>query len=204
MKVPKTTTNCGTPAYVAPEVLIGHGHSFEVDIWSLGVLLMEIVSGQTPFTGESTHAVYEKINKCKPSYNRMITPVMRDLLDQIFVYDPEIRIKIDKIKVHPLFKVSYNLFTIFTGFWLGPLYEWYLSNGSSLYSIISNFQWISWPLFCCEGEEIRSSWHFCCQRWHWLEKAVIRREALWKVFARRWQHKYSKEEAPKSPWWLQI
>ena len=77
---------------------------------------MEIVSGQTPFTGESTHAVYEKINKCKPSYNRMITPVMRDLLDQIFVYDPEIRIKIDKIKVHPLFKVSFNIFTIFTGF----------------------------------------------------------------------------------------
>lgn len=64
LKTLKTATNCGTPAYVAPEVLIGNGHSYEVDIWSLGVLLMEIVSGQTPFTGESTQAVYEKINKC--------------------------------------------------------------------------------------------------------------------------------------------
>lgn len=54
MKQLKTLTNCGTPAYVAPEVLIGNGHSYEVDVWSLGVLLMEIVSGQTPFTGEST------------------------------------------------------------------------------------------------------------------------------------------------------
>ena len=106
MKTLKTVTNCGTPAYVAPEVLIGHGHSYEVDVWSLGVLLMEIVSGQTPFTGDSTQAVYEKINKCQPTYNRLINPIMRDLLDQIFVYDPDIRIKIEKIKEHILFKVS--------------------------------------------------------------------------------------------------
>jgi serine/threonine protein kinase len=64
MKTLKTQTNCGTPAYVAPEVLLGSGHSYEVDIWSLGVLLCEIVSGTTPFTAESTQLVYEKINKC--------------------------------------------------------------------------------------------------------------------------------------------
>jgi serine/threonine protein kinase len=41
----KTFTNCGTPVYIAPEVLRGTGHSYEVDIWSLGVLIVEIVSG---------------------------------------------------------------------------------------------------------------------------------------------------------------
>jgi serine/threonine protein kinase len=42
----RTSTNCGTPAYIAPEVLRGHnGHSFEVDIWSLGVLMVELISG---------------------------------------------------------------------------------------------------------------------------------------------------------------
>jgi len=41
----KTMTNCGTPAYISPEVLRGGGYSFEVDIWSFGQLIVEIISG---------------------------------------------------------------------------------------------------------------------------------------------------------------
>jgi serine/threonine protein kinase len=57
----RTYTNCGTPAYIAPEVLRATGHGVEADIWSLGVLMVELVSGQTPFTGESTAEVLENI-----------------------------------------------------------------------------------------------------------------------------------------------
>jgi serine/threonine protein kinase len=45
-------TVCGTPAYTAPEVLLGQGYNYKADIWSLGVLMCEILTGKTPF-GES-------------------------------------------------------------------------------------------------------------------------------------------------------
>ena len=61
----RTFTNCGTPAYIAPEILRNQvGHGYEVDIWSLGVLMCELISGHTPFQGESTQEVYENVNKC--------------------------------------------------------------------------------------------------------------------------------------------
>ena len=57
----KCITNCGTPVYIAPEILRGSGYSYEVDIWSFGVLMVEITSGQTPFYAENTIQTYEKI-----------------------------------------------------------------------------------------------------------------------------------------------
>jgi serine/threonine protein kinase len=41
----KTKTNCGTPAYIAPEILKSLNYSYEVDVWSFGVLMVEIISG---------------------------------------------------------------------------------------------------------------------------------------------------------------
>lgn len=101
----RTNTNCGTPAYIAPEVLRGNfEHSFEVDIWGLGVLMVELVSGQTPFQAENTQGVYEKINLCQPTYNKKVGPMLRDLLSKIFVPDPERRISLAEIKEHRFLK----------------------------------------------------------------------------------------------------
>lgn len=49
IKVDKARTNCGTPIYAAPEVLIGTGYNYKADIWSFGILICEILGGFTPF-----------------------------------------------------------------------------------------------------------------------------------------------------------
>jgi len=42
-------TNCGTPGYCAPEVMLDSGHTYKADIWSIGILICEMIGGFTPF-----------------------------------------------------------------------------------------------------------------------------------------------------------
>ena len=57
----RTKTIIGTPHYMAPEIILGKGYSFQVDLWSFGVLLYEMMCGRLPFgeLSEDPFTIYE-------------------------------------------------------------------------------------------------------------------------------------------------
>jgi protein kinase A len=57
----RTYTLCGTPEYIAPDVLLNKGHGKPVDWWTLGILIYEMIVGQPPFCDEDPMGIYQKI-----------------------------------------------------------------------------------------------------------------------------------------------
>ena len=100
----RTHTNCGTAQYIAPEVFLGESYDCKIDIWSLGVLICELVSGQTPFQAPTTKQLYEAIARGTPKFNKKVTVTVRKLLQMIFVTDQTNRPSLDEIKKHEFFR----------------------------------------------------------------------------------------------------
>jgi polo-like kinase 1 len=91
-------TICGTPNYIAPEILEGkNGHSFEVDIWSLGVILYTLLIGKPPFETNDVKTTYKRIKNNQYSFpdNIQISSLSKDLITQVLNTDPSKRPTID-------------------------------------------------------------------------------------------------------------
>ena len=99
-------TVCGTPNYIAPEILDGKtGHSYEVDIWSLGVIIYTLIIGKPPFETRDVKTTYKRIKMNAYTFpeSAIISEAAKNLIAQILVLDPGKRPTLDQIITHDFF-----------------------------------------------------------------------------------------------------
>ena len=122
-------TICGTPFYLPPEMVNEKGHDENADIWSIGVLLYELITGKVPFEGNNIQEVANNIVDLKIKWPSDINPDAKDLISKILRLNQDERLSIEKILTHKFFskyfpnaindlikpdKIKYKIFVVST------------------------------------------------------------------------------------------
>lgn len=99
----KTNIICGTPNYIAPEILNEKYYGPEVDIWSLGVLVYTMLIGYPPFETKDIKTTYDRIKRCDYSYPSHIelSKETKHFIARCLDLNPETRITSEEVLKHP-------------------------------------------------------------------------------------------------------
>ncbi|XP_052245171.1 serine/threonine-protein kinase PLK1-like isoform X2 [Dreissena polymorpha] len=100
-------TLCGTPNYIAPEVLGKKGHSFEVDVWSLGCILFTLLVGKPPFETSCLKDTYTRIKKNEYHVPSRVSPCAKNLIQKLLRADPSERPGMDGLLEDEFFTSGY-------------------------------------------------------------------------------------------------
>eukprot|EP00347_Sterkiella_histriomuscorum_P002434 403368169 len=99
-------TACGSPCYAAPEMTKGQiYHGLLTDIWSSGVVLFVMVSGQLPFQDRNTNKLYQKIQTADYKMPDQLSDACKDFIKRVLVPDWSQRYRIEDIRAHPWYNL---------------------------------------------------------------------------------------------------
>ena len=101
-------TYCGTPVYLAPEMVNEIGHDEHLEIWCIGVLLFELLTGTVPFKGKDYESLNNNIVSLKIIWPKDISSTAKNLIGKILKRDPDDRISLVDMLKHPFFKDKLN------------------------------------------------------------------------------------------------
>ncbi|CAI5745565.1 unnamed protein product [Peronospora destructor] len=97
----RRTTLCGTLDYLPPEMIENKPHDENVDVWTLGVLMYEFLTGAPPFETENTKETYRRIAHVDLKFPSYMSSDARDLLVKILRHDPQQRMPLERVLEHP-------------------------------------------------------------------------------------------------------
>mmetsp|Transcript_17753 Transcript_17753/g.28739 ORF Transcript_17753/g.28739 Transcript_17753/m.28739 type:complete len:457 (+) Transcript_17753:309-1679(+) len=115
------STSCGTPGYVAPEILNGKKYGKEVDMWSFGVIIYILLCGYPPFHDDNQKKLFKQIRAANYQFDEeywsQVSAEGKDLISKLLVVDGKARLTVDELLEHPWLKtkITTNLTDIQAG-----------------------------------------------------------------------------------------